>query len=309
MMLNRNQNIVFAFAMLNLILVLFASVADAKTGLLYPDLREPYRSIFTNIIEGVEDTSREDVLTLEIKKDDTAEKVREWIRENNLDAVIALGSRSNKLLTQVDVRKKIVGAITKPNKKNGYEAGILLSPDPKLMVNELNRLVPSVKHIYMVYSEGSSSWYLDVVKHYTKNSEIELHAFKSDSIKQSLLFYSKILQKADNRSAIWLLQDRLSSDSRLIMPMLLEKAWDKKIPVISNKAGHVERGVLLALFPDHFELGVSLARLLTEGREEKNKYLPYTSAYIAANKRTADHLGLDWSRKLMRSFKLVFPEK
>ena len=37
-------------------------------AVLYPDIREPYRSVFTNIIDGVKDTIGNDVHTLAIKR-------------------------------------------------------------------------------------------------------------------------------------------------------------------------------------------------------------------------------------------------
>ena len=79
--------------------------------------------------------------------------------------------------------------------------------------------------------------------------------------------------------------------------------------MVSNKAGHVERGALLALYPDHFELGISLAQMSINNKLQEQKYRPFTQALNAANTRTADHLDLNWSRKTKRSINLIFPRR
>lgn len=284
---------------------------DHNLGIVYPDLREPYRSIFTSIIEGIEDTVEDKVFNLPVNKEVTEKMIATWAKRNKLDSIISLGSRSQKLTANIQVNRKIVGAINRPPANGNFQAGVLLTPDPHKLFESIIKLVPRINRIYMVYSEEYSGWYLDIARIAAKLNKIELITLSSSSIKESLQHYKEIVQKrVEGSDAIWLLQDPLSSDMKLIMPIILEKAWEKNIPVISNKAGHVERGALFALYPDNFEIGVSLAKLLKEDRTgESIKYLPFSKALTAANIRTADHLGLNWSKKVERSINLVFPSR
>ena len=281
-----------------------------EIGVIYPDMREPYRSIFTNIIDGIRDTAGNEVKLLAVSTDDEVDTVSQWIEQNNIDSLIALGSRSQKLAAKTDIENKVVGAIIKPPEENGFQAGVLLTPDPNTMFENLKLLVPNVGKIYVVYSEQHSGWYIDIAQMAARQNGLELEAVKSESKRDSITTYKKILDSdVDKNSAVWLLQDPLSSDRRIILPLVLELAWEKKIPVISNRAGHVERGALLALYPDHFELGISLAQMSIRNQMQAQKYAPFTDALNAANTRTADHLDLNWSRKTKRSINLVFPRR
>jgi len=91
--------------------------------------------------------------------------------------------------------------------------------------------------------------------------------------------------------------------------MILEAAWNKRFAVISNSAGHVRRGVLLALYPEPFKFGVDLAGTLGNSNNKAGSFEPFKEALRAANIRTAEHLGLTWSRSTIRSFDLVFPSE
>ena len=296
---------------LSLILVVKGVYAHGEgIAVVYPDLREPYRSIFTNIIDGIRDTAGDDIKTLAISKEETPEQLTNWVDENGIKSIIALGSRSQKLLTNLKIKNKIVGAITRPPKENGFQAGVLLAPDPGKIFSELARLTPEIKNLHVVYSNKHSAWYINIARQAAKEAGINLIEIESDSKKESLKHYQSFFKsKPDNNSAIWLLQDSYSSDSKLILPFVLEAAWDQKIPVITNKAGHVERGALFALYPDHFELGISLAEMSLKNEIQVQKYAPFTQSLSMANTRTAEHLDLKWTRKTKRNFNLVFPKQ
>ncbi len=299
-----------SLGLLLLLVVQGASGSEDKVGVVYPDLREPYRTIFTNIIEGVMEVTGDNITILSVKKDYKVEKISQWINDNNIKSLISLGSRGKRLTSNIEIENKVIGAITKPPKGNNFKAGIMLTPDPQNIFSEINRLVPDVKNVYVIYSEKNSGLYIEIAKESAWKYGIKLITIRSESKKESLEQYESILNGQINKtSAFWLLQDSLSSDRRLILPYVLEMAWSKKIPVISNKAGHVERGALLALYPDHFELGVSLAKMLLNQKMNKQKFVPFKASFNAANIRTADHLKLNWTRKLKRSFDLIFPKR
>ena len=287
-----------------------AFAVGEEIGVIYPDMREPYRSIFTNIIDGIRDTAGNGVKLLAVTSEDEVDTVSNWIEKNNIDSLIALGSRSQKLAAKANIDKKIVGAIIKPPEENGFQAGVLLTPDPNILFENLKMLAPNITRIYTVYSQQHSGWYIDIAKTAADKNGIQLEAVESQSKRDSINSYKNILEsKVDRNSAVWLLQDPLSSDSRLILPLVLGLAWEKRIPVVSNKAGHVERGALLAPYPDHFELGISLAQMSINNKQQEQKYKPFTQALYAANTRTADHLDLNWSRKTKRSINLIFPRQ
>ena len=63
-------------------------------------------------------------------------------------------------------------------------------------------------------------------------------------------------------SALWLLQDRKIVDSKVVLPFILEKAWQKNIVVFSSALSHVKKGVLFSMYPDNQSHGEQLAKLV-----------------------------------------------
>ncbi len=278
-------------------------------GVIYPDVREPFSTIFASMLDGVLDVHGDDVQSIAVKKELDPQDLVDWIKDNKITRIIAMGSRAQKLVENVklDVIEVVLGAVTKPPKSDLFNAGLLLTPSPSRVYQQLDDLLPSVRNIYVIYSERSE-WYVNIARGLARDWRYNLVAMKTESLSDSVKQYKKILDGIDSESAIWLLQDSLSSDSRLILPQLLEAAWDKQFPVISNSAGHVRRGVLLALYPDPFEFGTDLAHKLKNGND-KGGFSPFEEALKAANTRTAEHLELGWSRKTIRGFNLVFPSE
>ena len=284
-----------------------------RVGVIYPDVREPYRSIFTSILEGIFEAAGDEVHTISVAKEVDPQEIVDWVKDNGIKDIIALGSRGQKMIENInlDVDKVILGAVVKPpavEKSKLFYSGIMLTPSPQKVYEAMKQLVPGVDNVYMIYSD-TNQWYAEISIQNAGKFGYNLTAIKSESIKDSANEYRKILEEANEYVAIWLLQDTLSSDSRIILPVVLEAAWKKKIPVISNNASHVKRGVLLALYPDHFELGISLAEALSNEESKEQKFFPFEEAHKAANTRTADHLDLDWSRRTIRGFSLVFPNE
>ncbi len=300
-----------------LFLVYFVSVesfaGEGPIGVIFPDMREPYQSIFSAIIEGILEVQGDRVLTISVKKEVDPEHVVDWVNENNIKYLIALGNRGQSMVENInfDVEKVVVGAVLRPPLLNGdslFDGGVMLMPSPKLVYEQLGSLVPEVKKIYLVYS-AANKWYVDIAIERAVEEQYELVALKSGALKESLTIYNDLLEDIESNCAIWLLQDSLSSDVRLILPRVLAASWEKRIPVISNNAGLVKRGVLFALYPDHFELGVEIASNLEIPPTSKQKFMPFRAANSAANTRTANHLNLGWSRRTIREFDLVFPSE
>ncbi len=287
-----------------------ADASGHDIGVIYPEVREPYASIFASMLDGIYEAKGDGVHFVAVKEEYNPQDIVDWVVTNKIKRVIALGRRSQKLIENIKlpVDEVVLGAVTRPPENDIFNAGILLTPDPQQVYVELELLLSSIENIYIIHSEASR-WYVDIAKALARNRAYNLVTIESESIADSVKQYKKILDSIDSKSAIWLLQDSLSADSRLLLPLILEESWDKKFPVISNSAGHVRRGVLLALYPDPFEFGVDLANTLKTNGNPNGAFTPFQEALRAANTRTAEHLELGWSRSKIRSFDIVFPSE
>jgi putative ABC transport system substrate-binding protein len=279
-------------------------------GVIYPEVREPFASIFASMLDGIHEAKGDDVHSIAVKKEYDPQDIVDWVTTHKIKRIIALGSRAQKLIENIKlpIDEVVLGAVTRPPESDIFNAGIVLTPDPQQVYLELEQLLSSIENIYIIYSDASR-WYVDIAKALARGKEFNLVAIESKSIADSVQQYKKILDSIDSKSVIWLLQDSLSADSRLLLPLILEESWDRKFPVISNSAGHVRRGVLLALYPDPFEFGVDLANTLRITSNPSGAFNPFQEALRAANTRTAEHLELRWSRSRIRSFDIVFPSE
>lgn len=261
------------------------------------------------MIEGVKQTDNTSIYPREITSDSNVPEINKWLFENNINAIIGLGSISydirDKLPEDIPV---IVGAmVVSPD---GFD-GISLAGDPVIFLNNLEVLAPSVKRIFVIYSKDNSGWLIDKARNASKTRDIQIIAYEAGNLKEGLKYYDQVLNEATGtQDAIWLPLDRIVPD-KAILPRLLKSAWDKKFVVFSNNPLHVKKGVLFALYPDHRLMGQNLGEMAVERINSKTPpvLLPAKRLKIAVNKRTASHLDLHYSKNLQRNFSIVFPSE
>ncbi|MGX5173726.1 ABC transporter substrate binding protein [Aliikangiella sp. IMCC44653] len=294
---------------------IFVEVAPAdepvdKVAVFYPQIKEPYRTIYKQIISGVKthtNNLEEFVLSPQFK----VEEVVAELKSHEITKVIVLGRSGYKLAKQLPPEFKVVsGAL--PISPNGV-SGISLISDPHKLFYYLKIAAPNVKKVYVAYSEHSQ-WIIKLALGAAEQLGIELITKKVSTTKESIQYYQDLFDQIDStQSAIWLPLDRIASNDKITLPLILEKAWTKEIVVFSSKPSHAKRGALFSTYPDNFHLGEQLAQLVYELAADKNlkaekKFKPLQSLQLAVNLRTASHLGLHYEPETKKNFQLVFPE-
>lgn len=285
-----------------------------SVGVIYPDVRQPYEQIFENILTGVDRGLGESPKRYRIKAESDASELQQWVREESIDTVVALGNgglRAAEILkAEVNV---VVGAVQEAPNSAAFP-GIVLTPHPKSLFERLKILAPQVESVSVIYNPDRSAWLIDLALRAAKAHRLKLRSLVAKDLRQAALLYRELLSAAtDSSEAVWLLQDPSTLDERAILPFILQEAWKRHVIVFSNNPAHVRRGVLFSLFPDNVGMGHSLAlmakMLRQEGKRKTPTIAPLQDLFIAVNLRTADHLGLKFSAKQQRDFKLVFPSQ
>jgi putative ABC transport system substrate-binding protein len=276
-------------------------------AVLYPETVEPYRSVYEEILQGIESQAK-------VTRYPLPEKFDQAVLVRNLDskkpvAVVALGQRgvraANDLNTALPV---IAGAVFNlPAESRAF--GIGLSPDPEKLFARLRALAPQVQRVVVVYSTGQNGELIERARMAAERLAIGFKATAVADLRDAALAYRTVLADCDEKTAIWLLPDRLALDEELLVPLVLERAWTTKAVVFSSSLGHVTRGALFALYPDNAGLGRRLAGMALESeRVHGRKLMPLQDVRLAINTRTAAHLGLDRARA-QAGADLVFPVK
>lgn len=286
-----------------------AYAETVELTVLYPEASGGYSKVFKNILEGVNALENVNVTTHRISIKTQVSDVNDWLKNSQCQTILALGQRSYLVAKQLKNNLPLtIGAIVAT--PNGH-GGISMDGNPELFLHHLNNLAPDVKRVHVVYSEKNSGWLVKIAEIAAAKRNLELLSYKVENLKQGIKNYTEILNKVEsNKDAIWIPLDRVVPD-KAILPKILKVAWDKNIVIFSNNPLHTKKGTLFALFPDHKIVGKKLASIAVEQVNANGKYklFPTSNLKLAVNRRTASHLGLNFSKSEQRQFDIVFPAR
>jgi putative ABC transport system substrate-binding protein len=282
---------------------------------IYPDIEEPYRSIFTKIVEGIEDRMKVRIASYAVGPNSNTQSLVGDLRKQDIRVVIALGRQGLKTASALDKGVAVVagGIFSAPEIEARTTMVHSLAPDPGLLFSRLKNLVPSVRRIFVVYDPRTNAWLMRLARDAAAQQGIELNTLEARDLKTAVKHYQDILALADSKKdAIWLPQDATTVEEATILPLILKESWDRSLPVFSSNVSHVRRGVLFSLYPDNIELGRILATsalgLLASNSTGSRSILPLKEVQTAINLRTANHLGINLSYRQQKGFDLIFPE-
>lgn len=288
--------------------------ALAAMTVLYPELGEPYRTVFSEMIAGIREQARGPVSSYAIGASMDATVLREQLKRESPQVVIALGRQGIKAALQWERPGPVVvgGVLALPETEARPVVGISLTPAPDLLFARLKSLVPGSRRVIVICNPQANEWLLGFAREAAKAQELELVVHAAYDLASAAQLYKTAFASADkSRDAVWLLQDSSTLDEETIVPLVLENAWRRNVPVFSSSLLHVKKGVLFALFPDNRLLGRHLAQtaqLALAQAPSKSNLLPLRAVRTAVNLRTAGHLGLNIGYQQQRSFDAVFPE-
>jgi putative ABC transport system substrate-binding protein len=301
----------FALLLRNLVLcfaaMLIASPAhpaeESEIAVIYPDIGEPYRGIFKQIIEGIEQKAGNRIIKQPVNSESDIGSLKANFNVEKIKVVIALGRQgmnTAKVLNN-DIGVVTGGVLTVPESENREQPVISLTPDPALLFARMKALKPTTKRVFVVYDPVYNEWLVKLAKEAVRIQGLELVTYEARDLRSAVRFYQEIFSKADNRSdVLWLPQDYTTVEEGAVLPLVLQESWNRDIAVFSSNSSYVRRGVLFSLYPDNLGLGKSLAELaqgyLRSGYYSSSGMIPLRDVESVVNLRTAKHLRLKPAR-------------
>lgn len=287
--------------------------AGGSLAVLYPDLGEPYRSIFAKIIEGIEDKSSMTVISIPLGQKQDAGELNAQLKRSGVKVVIALGRQGVKLAGNLDREITVVvgGVINVPENESRNMTGVSLMPDPTLLFARLKSLLPNVKRVLVVYDPRNNDGLIKFARESARQMGLELVTYEANDLATAARQYEAAFANADRRDALWLPQDATTVEEGSILPLVLRESWSRGIPFFSSSFLHAKKGALFALYPNNLELGHSLALVAQNalsGDNRKPGMSLLREVLVAVNLRTASHIGLNIDYQSQRSFDTIFPE-
>jgi putative ABC transport system substrate-binding protein len=278
---------------------------------LYPEIGEPYRSVFAEIIQGIEEQSKAKVRGIAL----AGEPVDVRTALKNGKVVIALGRQGLRAAETLDPSTGVVvgGVGAAPEtERGGSLSGISLTPDPALLFALLKNLLPATRRVIVVYNPQTNEPLMRLAREAARAQGLELVALEAANLAGAARIYETQLAAADGRhDALWLLQDPVTAEETTILPMVLKESWSRNLPVFSSSVLHVKKGVLFGLYPNNLQLGRDLATLalaIQNGETVRRGVAPLRAVRAALNIRTASHIGLNLVASQQRAFDAVFPQ-
>lgn len=286
-----------------------------RIAVVYPDIGEPYGSVFVSITKGIEselDISPQ-VFTINTRNLDP---IRAQLASGKFGACIALGRTTLEQLEALPLDIPLVrGAVLDLNvPKTGGDApvGISLTPDPTFLLKQLKRLAPGVSRVTVVYSDSQGQALIDRAMAVGQRLNLTVIAHQAEDLLSAAAMYKSVASNLGPRDALWIPQDPHAVDDKVILPMLLNAAWEQYFVLFSSNADHAKRGALFSVYPDNFAMGAKLARIAAQrivGTSANAGMQPLDDLLIAVNLRTAEHLRINLGPHQIRSFDLTFPQR
>lgn len=286
---------------------------SGRIAVIYPEIAEPYRSVFAQIIGGIDDKTKGHTANFAVGPDVDMEELNNSLRRQDTRVVIALGRQGMKIASALDRNIGVIvgGVLTAPGSETRDLQVNSLSPDPALLFSRLKGMMPGVRRVFTVYDPRQNTWMIRLAKEGARNLGLELTAYEAQDLRSAMRIYQEILASADSaRDALWLPQDSTTVEDSSVLPLVLQESWQRNLAVFSSSFGHVRRGVLFSLYPDNVELGRHLggtAMAMLASGENAAGMTPLRDVLMAINLRTAKHLGIDASRR--QKFDTAFPEQ
>lgn len=293
-----------------------AALLPARSiAVLFPDIGEPYRAVFTKIIEGIEDQAKGRVTSIAVGANPNQQDIANELRRQDVRVVIALGRNGLKAANQLerDIGVVVGGVVTVPEQDFRNFTVSSLAPDPALLFARLLGFKPTTKRVFVVYDPAQNDWLMRLARAAATARGIELVGYEASDLKAALQHYQTILLTMESgRDALWLPLDTTTVQEATVLPLVLQEAWGRNLTVFSSNVAHVRRGALFSLYPNNLAVGRNLADhalgYLASGAPAQRTVMPLKAVQLAVNVRTAAHLGIDVAGK-QASFDLVFPEQ
>ena len=289
------------------------AATPGNIAVLYPDMGEPYRSIFAKIIEGIEAQAGAPVASYAVGANVAPADMVANLKRQDIRVVITLGREGMKAAAALEREFGVVvgGVVSGPEGESRNYPVVSLAPDPGMLFERLKQFMPGARRVVVVYNPKQNAWLMRLARDAARRHGLELLAVEASDLKSAVRLYQEQLASIDPKhDALWLPQDSTTVEDSAVLPLVLEAAWSRNLAVFSSSVTHVRRGALFSLYPNNTALGRQLAASALNYPKNSNApgaaTVPLKDALLAVNVRTASHLGLQLTPP-RQGFDMVFP--
>ncbi len=297
-----------------LLLIWTFPLSAAEIPIFYPDIKDPYLSIFKDAIRGIDSTIGQPVQTRLITNDVSSVQLQSWANQLQAPLAIAMGPSSLKTLQDLKDDASILAAIfiTEPSNLNKVAVAVTYAPDPMILFKTMQRLDKRTNRVHVVINPLRWQWLIDFAAQAAQRLNMELVVHNARNVSESAKLYDKVLKDMNSISdSLWLPEDSSTMDAQVILPMVLSVMWDKNLKIFSSGVSQVGRGALFGLYPDSYAMGEyvgQVAQKLLKNQKIEEPVQPLRQLKSAINIKSMQHIGLQIDQETLNSFTVVLPK-
>jgi putative ABC transport system substrate-binding protein len=286
----------------------------ADIPIFYPEVKEPYLTIFMDTVRGIESSVKLPVKGRVVNRDETPAQLQAWANQSKAPMAIVIGPNSLKTLQALPADAAILSAVflTEPGNFNKVAVAVTYSPDPALLFSIMQRLDKRVKRVHVVINQTRWQWLLNVAESAAQSMNMQLVIHHAQNLSESAKKYDQVLKTMDPTiDSMWLPEDSSTMDTQVILPMVLKWLWDRDLKIFSSSVAHVGRGALFGLYPQNFEMGAyvgTLTQKIMNHQPIDEPIQPLRQVNSAINIRAMQHIGLDVDQQTLKTFTVVLPK-
>ena len=285
------------------------AMADENIAALYPLVREPYASIYRDLLRGLDQGYPGRVVELGLNGEVLVSHF-----ESNMSAgtqaIVALGGKSYEAMVQLETELPLFATVTKLEGSHRLSGGILLEPEADIYLSRLLDIHPRTARVHVVYNPERHQKLIDQAKVFLDNRDIAFNYQPAGDLRSSALAFRDLVKGARDGDAVWLISDPRLIDGSLLS-LVLDVAWEKHLAVFTSNPVFVKRGALFAIYPDNFNIGMRLGTIVADtlqGRRKPGQVESMQDVDIAYNERAGKHIGIELRPETRERIELFLPE-
>ncbi|MEE9355667.1 MAG: hypothetical protein V3U75_08780 [Methylococcaceae bacterium] len=292
----------FIIASLLIVQATLLSAAESAIGIIYPETKTPLDPIFQTIQEGIQLKLNGSGKTYRLDADSNAKTFHAWADKNHVKSIITLGRNAHRFVEKVNwSRKHITGGLyLLPDEKN--TKGISIFVDPKKVHEALSDLFPSIRRVFIA-GKTEKIWFDAANQSLSRPYFVFTPLPVKENIQTLVKYQWEALETLTPKTdALWL----NGEIDETILYDLIEKAWKRRIPLITTNLSNLDQGVLIAFYPDNKKMGERLAEMaLKQLRGQPVPLEPLSHISVGVNLRTARHLGFNLKQSKQNVLDLI----
>jgi len=302
-----------AGALLGVLLLAAPAAAATRVAIVVSSGSGPFVEAARAIRAALERQVQPEVLLFDLqgRRDETA-GLRELLAGAEPSLIITVGSLATAAALAEPGQTPVVFSMVLYPQESGFlpaktrpVTGVALDVPPGEQFATIRRLLPRARRLGVVHSTTETSRVVAAARAAAPAQGFDLVAETVEEPGQVPAATERLLESVD---AMWMV-----ADSKVMTPettsALLLAAMRRRVPVFGLSAVHVQAGALAALSCDYADVGTQTGELALRvlGGANAASVPPATprKLALALNLRTAEHMGLEIDRALVREAAVV----